>query len=95
MKMQQFVGPFQESTKVLNAENVTYLQIGVEYPYSIPILELDDNNWPIVVSINSQDFVITDKDILELELNHESITVTVYENLNPYVIINIAYENAN
>lgn len=44
MKMQQFVGPFQESTKVLNAENVTYLQIGVEYPYSIPILELDDNN---------------------------------------------------
>ena len=95
MKMQQFVVPFQESTKVLNAEHVTYLQIGVEYPYSIPILELDDNNWPIVVSINSQNFVITDKDILELELNHESITVTVYENLNPYVIINIAYENAN
>lgn len=95
MKMQQFVGPFQESTKVLNAENVTYLQIGVEHPYSIPILELDDNNWPIIVSINSQDFVITDKDILELKLDHESITITIYENLNPYVIINIAYENAN
>lgn len=99
MKMQQFIGPFQNNDLELHAENVTYLQIGIEYPYSIPLLELEEENnniiWPLIVTINSQDFIITDKNILELKLNHESINIRIHKNLSPYIIINVAYENAN
>lgn len=95
MQMLQFIGPFQQNTQVLNAENVTYIKIGIEHNFSIPISEIDDENWPIVININSQDFVITTHDILELNLNYETINITINENLNPYLIINIAYENAD
>ena len=104
MKIDQFIGPFT-SNLVFNRRNVTYLQIGIEHPHSIPLTEIEEDNgniqWPIIVGINKgqnqsqHDFVITEKDILELELKHELVTVTIYENDNPYLIVNVAYEDAN
>lgn len=107
MKLQQFIGPFTENSVLFNKKNVNYLQLGIENPHSIPISELDDfseNNWPIIVSINSQspntitdkDFIITTKDILELKPNGlQSITVKIKKGQNnPYLIINAAYEDA-
>lgn len=104
MKIDQFVGPFT-SNLVLNRRNVTYLQIGIEHPHSIPLTEIEEDDghiqWPLVVGINKgqdqpqHDFVITEEDTLELELKHELVTVTIYENKNPYLIVNVAYEDAN
>ena len=108
MRLEQYVGPFTTNQVVFNKSNVSYLQLGIERPHSIPISELDDINndsdWPIVVAINSstpeitttKDFVITTKDILELKPNGlTTITVTIKDNIdNPYLIINAAYEDA-
>lgn len=108
MKFEQYIGPFTSDTIILNKRNVTYLQIGIEHPQSIPISEIPENNdvidWPIIIGINrssnnsnftEKDYIITDKDILEFELNHETVNITIYENENPYLIINVAYEDAN
>lgn len=107
MKFDQFIGPFT-SNVTFNKNNVTYLQIGVERPHSAPISELlEENNkvqWPIVIGINrnskehdftEKDYVIFNNDILEFELNHETVDVTIYENNNPYLIINVAYQDAD
>lgn len=107
MKLEQFIGPFTTNQIVFNKSNVSYLQLGIEHPHSIPISELDDfteQDWPIVIAINSstpnlitqKDFIITTKDILELKPNGLStITVRIKENINnPYLIINAAYEDA-
>lgn len=105
MKLDQFIGPFT-SNLIFNRSNVTYLQIGVEHPHSTPISEIKEDDygnieWPIIVSINKgnqqseRDFIITERDLLELELNHESVNVIIHENFNPYIIINIAYEDTN
>ena len=108
MKLEQYIGPFTANQVIFNKSNVNYLQLGIEHPYSIPISELEDieneNDWPIIVAINSstpgiitqKDFIISDKDILELKPNGLSnITVIIKENINnPYLIINAAYEDA-
>lgn len=104
MRMEQYIGPFN-SNLTLNKQNVTYLQIGIEHPHSIPISELEESNnniqWPIIIGINKSsnnqsehDYIITENDSLELELNHETINIIIYENKNPYLIINVAYEDA-
>lgn len=108
MKFEQYIGPFTSNTLIFNKRNVTYLQIGIEHPHSIPISEIPENNnnieWPIIIGINrnsnssnfmEKDYVITDYDALEFELNHETVNVVIYENNNPYLIINVAYEDAN
>ena len=106
MKLDQFIGPFKSNnTIIFSRPNVTYLQIGIEHPHSVPISEIEENNnniqWPLIVGINKgtsqseHDYIITDKNILELELNHETVSVIVYKNLDPYLIINVAYEDAN
>lgn len=104
MKIDQYIGPFT-SNLVFNRRNVTYLQIGIEHPHSIPLTEIEEINnviqWPLIVGINrsqeqtQHDFIITEEDSLELELKHEVVTVTIYENNNPYLIVNVAYEDAN
>ena len=105
MKLDQFIGPFT-SNLVLNRSDVTYLQIGVEHPHSTPISEINEDEygnieWPIIVSINKgnqqteRDFIITEKDLLEFELNHEPVNIIIHKNLDPYIIINVAYEDAN
>lgn len=44
MKFEQYIGPFTSDTIILNKRNVTYLQIGIEHPQSIPISEISENN---------------------------------------------------
>lgn len=108
MKLEQYIGPFKSGQVTFNKSNISYLQLGIEHPHSIPISELEtletDNDWPIVVTINSatpelitqHDFVISTKDILEFKPNGLStITVLIKEKTdNPYLIINAAYEDA-
>jgi hypothetical protein len=40
-------------------------------------------------------FIFSEKDILEMRMNSESISVIVEEIDNPYLIINAAYEIAS
>lgn len=105
MKLEQYIGPFITNQVIFNKSNVNYLQLGIEHPHSIPLSELEDNYWPIIIGIKSsssdeeddeQDFIITTKDILELKPSGvKTITVTIKNNIkNPYLIINAAYEDA-
>lgn len=108
MRLEQYIGPFTTNQVIFNKSNVSYLQLGIEHPHSIPLSELEnienENSWPIVVAINSstsntitqRDFVITTKDILELKPSGlATITITIKDKINnPYLIINAAYEDA-
>ena len=62
--------------------------------------------WPYVLFIglkNEQDeqgdkqkeICLTDKDILELNFNRQSVQIIVHETNNPYIILNISYEIAD
>lgn len=107
MYLDQRIGPFTSGEAIFDEDNVTYLQIGIERPHSIPISEIElseddpDNSWPVIIGINrdennskltQKDFVVSEKDILEFRLNHERVKVFVWETVDPYIIINIAYE---
>lgn len=85
-----------------------FLQIGIEHPESIPISEFEDNNYPIIFTIKSVDrsdvngqeveesYLITERDILEfsnLNLDHFSLSFT--DPTNKYLIVNVAYEEAD
>lgn len=103
MKVIQKIGPFLEPI-TFNLSNITYLKIGIEHPHSIPITNYnDDYNFDdhIIVSINKQnnqsshDFIITEKDILELIVHKENLNVQVHESNDPYIIITVAYDNAS
>lgn len=111
MRLEQYIGPFTSNQVIFNKDNVDYLQLGIEHPHSIPISELDDfteNEWPIIISINSldsnritsKDFIITEKDILELKIHNEieenfNIKIIIKDKIdNPYLIFNTAYEDA-
>lgn len=91
MKAKQFIGPFSVGQSIdLGLSGVTYVQIGIEYPYSIPISESVPT---IILSINNTNYCITEKDILEFEqLDLDQLSITVQEANNPYFIIDIAYE---
>jgi hypothetical protein len=109
MKLDQRYGPFTKNeTIIFNKKNVNYFQLGIEYPHSIPISELDnlsDDNWQIIIHISQdpndnspeKDYVITTKDILELKPNGvRQMAVKIKKGYNnPYLIINAAYEDAN
>ena len=98
MKLEQYISPFSGSGQIIfNKSNVKYLQLGIEYPYSIPSSEKDTvsyTEWPILI-INSKRFELTDHDILEFKnLNSTNITITIENEIkNPYLIINAAYED--
>lgn len=91
MKAKQFIGPFSTGQSIdLGLSSVTYLQIGIEHPHSIPISEQEPE---VILSINNVTYSITDKDILEFEnLNLSNLSIVIEEANNPYFIINIAYE---
>lgn len=91
MKAKQFIGPFSTGQSIdLGLSNVTYLQIGIEHPHSIPISEQEPE---VILSINNITYSITDKDILEFEyLNLSNLSIVIEEADNPYFIIDIAYE---
>lgn len=116
MKLKQLIGPFTnaDDTKLV-LENVTYMQIGIEHPHSVPLFAPESNNEletvalpPLVLSIERTDsntnntvledieqskFAIFEKDILEFYYKHAFITITPIEVNNPYLIINVAYQN--
>ena len=103
MKLKQLIGPFKEHNQSINIPNVNYIQIGIEHPHSIPISEINLDNWPIIIGINTlnnsinkqQNFIMHEKDILEFRYNKASINIWVEPISNPYLIINIAYEDTN
>lgn len=91
MKTRQFIGPFSIGQSLeLDLSDVTYVQIGIEHPHSIPISEES----PVtILSINNIDYSITEKDILEFEnLNLSQLSIIIEEADNPYFIIDIAYK---
>lgn len=95
MKLEQHIGPFPTSNRIIfNKSNVKYLQLGIEYPYSIPFSETDFD-WPsALIRINSKEFILTLHDILEFKnLNLTTVIIEIENKINdPYLIINIAYE---
>lgn len=106
MKFIQVVGPLSKK-QFFEKTNVTYLQIGIEYPHSIPIsCYTDDMDWPLVFSIDDDDtagdslrdnwhnFVMTEKDIYEQRWSKANVKIRLEDTSNPYFIINIAYEDA-
>ena len=91
MRAKQFIGPFSAGQSIdLGLSGVTYVQIGIEHPHSIPISESAPT---VILSINNTNYCITEKDILEFEqLDLDQFSITVQEANNPYFIIDIAYE---
>ena len=79
-------------------KNVTYLQIGVQSPYNIPITELEqDDPFQLPVIINDKHFTITDRDILEFSDFHfqgDSIKIA-FGKTNKFVIVDLIYETAD
>lgn len=111
MILKQYVGPFAKGDIIAtikddSLKNVTFLQLGVECPHSIPLSEIDlenDAGWPIRITINEEDtqykntrdYLITDKDILELKIQAPKLTLEILKETSPYFIINAAYEIAS
>jgi len=101
MKFVQKVGPFTSNEIIFNEEGVTYLQIGIEYPQSIPISEYaldeefnDQTKIKIQYTVGQfwREFLITEKDMFEVSLVASKVNVVVLQNKNPYIIINVAYD---
>ena len=111
MILKQYIGPFAKGETIAtigdeSLKNVTFLQLGVECPHSIPLSEMDlenDTSWPIRITINAEDsqyentrdYLITDKDILELKIQAPKLTLKILKETSPYFIINAAYETAS
>lgn len=76
-------------------------EVIIEYPGSIVVTTENDTKFPIIFSLNKgtnqnqRDFVVTEKDIFETRFNAESVIITTSDIKDPYLIINIAYEDAN
>ena len=122
MKLYQLKGPFSQTAKqyidtdnggiILNFTNITYMQIGIECPHSIPVSEVDFDNEEqfITLAINEFEsnfdntitadttqrrFILSDKDILEFRYNKARVHLHIWDNDNPYMIINIAYQDTD
>lgn len=101
MKTQQIIYP-KDTSIILN--DVAYLQIGVERPYSIPISETiikQNGQWSeiyefnLVLSINGKDYSVSDRDILEFgDVYFNPLRISIKETNDPYLIIDLAYETA-
>lgn len=92
-------GPFDGS--VLNFESLSskgiqlnYLQIGVENPESAPF----SKNEEVLISftLNNISYTLSEQqDILEFsDLNLNELNLTLMDYTNPYLIVNVAYEEA-
>ena len=72
-------------------DDLKYVQIGIERPHNIHIKE--DFEWSAVVNINNIEYIITDRDILEFS-DIGTLQLSVIDNSNPYLIIDLVYETA-
>ncbi len=96
-------GPFLEKTLNFNSllssdTQLKYLQIGVENPESAPFSE--NNNALISFTLdNKNNYVLSEQqDILEFsDLDSSELTITFKNDYykNPYLIVNVAYEEAD
>ena len=91
MKSIQYRYPFSNNVFTLN--NVITLQIGIQRPWSIPLIE--DIPFTIPILINKHEYSITDKNILEFNEFNRSIEIEIREKLNPYLIVDIIYKTAD
>ena len=94
MKSLQWTYPFFQ----ILLENVTYLQIGIQRPYSIPITEIsEEESEKIPIRVNGQNFTITDMDILEFsDIHFRNLNIQIDRNDRclKYIIVDLAYETA-
>lgn len=92
MKMLQISCPYPSYATYAPGGNI--LQIGMEYPDSPPIQEMEDINNYAVVEVNRVKYVINYNQVLEFANLGEvtSIPIRVLKTSSPYIIINIAYD---
>lgn len=85
MRLEQYIGPFKTNQVLFNKKNISYLQLGIEHPHSVPLSELEnleDDNPHILIgiytvdiisnqipAISQKDFILSEKDVLEFKLN--------------------------
>lgn len=63
---------------------------------TLAINELESNfNNTILEDTNQRRFILSDKDILEFYYNRSRIHLHIWDNNNPYLIVNIAYKTAD
>lgn len=99
-------GPFNEALNFAPTTPVKlrYLQIGIEHPHSIPLSEIEDDSsfpffsgetrsYPFVCRINGDSYLITERDVLEFSnLTLASFSITFVDPSDPYLIVNVSYE---
>lgn len=94
MKSLQLTYPFFQTL----LENVTYLQIGIQRPYNIPVTEiLEEESFQIPIRINGQNFTIVDMDVLEFsDIHFRNLNIQIDRNDKrlKYIIVDLAYETA-
>jgi len=92
-------GPFNGSLTFAPETPIAlnYLQIGIEHPQTIPISEFEEDSYPFIFSINNGErYLITERDVLEFsDLSLSTFTIVFLKPENPYLIVNVAYEEAN
>ena len=98
MKIKQFIGPFTNNSQIDVGSSLpsgtTYVQIGVEHPRTPPYSEINKSvGYPVILNINSVDYVVTERDILEFSnLNTRNMVIIIKDTKDPYLLINIGYE---
>jgi hypothetical protein len=103
MKMKQIIYPNFNS--VITLTNVTYVQIGIEYPYAFPILENKEEELykglDPVLEINDIEYTISENSILEFsDIAFNNLVIKPKFNNIPeeklkYLIIDLAYQFAD
>lgn len=99
MKIKQFIGPFTNNSQIdvgSSLSGATFVQIGIEHPRTPPYSEIDKNveyPYPVILNINSVDYVITERDVLEFSnLSARNMNIIIKDIKNPYLLINVGYE---
>ena len=97
MKVKQFIGPFTNGSQIdvgSSLSGATFVQIGIEHPRTPPYSEIDKSvGYPVILNINSVDYVVTERDVLEFSnLSTRNMVITVKDTKDPYLLINIGYE---
>lgn len=93
MKAKQFIGPFNNTAINLDLSGVSIIQIGIECPRGLPWAF--DGSIPMpaaTIIINGEEYILTEKEILEWENLSLLNPTIVIKNTSPYVILDISYE---
>lgn len=95
MEIKQLRYPFNNESSLFSFNNLKFMQIGIEKKWSPALFQ---NNLNYNVKINNVEYCITDKEILEFNcwedttLENKTLTISLQEIDNPYLIINLTYE---